>query len=686
MAINFNNFFNPQSVAVIGASSNSNKVGYALLKNIIGNQKRKIFPVNLKEKEILGLPCCESVLRIEEMIDLAIIAVPAEIVPQVLRECGEKKISSVVIVSAGFGEVSGRGVELENEIKEIAVHYNIALLGPNCLGVLDFHSDFNASFMATETFTQTKKGNISFFSQSGALGAAMFDWANKQGIGFSKFVSLGNEVVLTELDFLEFLQQDDSSQAALLYLEKISDGERFIQTMKNITTTKPVVMLKAGRSSRGKIAVKSHTGSLVSDDAVFEAVCEQTGVIVVHSLRDFFGIAKLFHIGILKPLNNVAILTNGGGPSIIATDLIEFSQSLTLAEFSQDLKQKIKNVSPQISAVHNPIDILGDARALQYKNVLDLLVAEKNIDVIFTILTPQMMTEISATAEVFVSSHKSKPIIPIMIGGAVIQDGVNVLQNNDFVNFNFPEDAILALDVLSAKMKKIKKKTEVLTHKQLSNLILLDFEATRQLLQSYNLESIGVLIKNKEDLVSQVKQLEFSDKKMAMKIVASDIIHKTDTGGVEINLEGETALLSAWDKIMVAALKNTSPERIQGVLLQPMVKGQEVIIGMKRDPIFGPVIIFGLGGVFVEVLKDVSMRIPPITDETAKEMIEKIKGFPVLNGLRDNEPVNFSALIKIIIAIARLSAERPEIKEIDLNPVMVNTEEAVIVDARLIIE
>jgi len=685
MTNNLQNFFNPQTVAVIGASNNQSKVGYALLKNINTNKERKIFPVNLKEKEILGLVCYSSVLQIEEEIDLAIIAVPAEIVPQVLRECGEKKISSVVIVSSGFGEVLGRGIELENEIKEIAIHYDIALLGPNCLGVLDFHSDFNASFMATKTFTNTKKGNISFLSQSGALGTAMFDWANKQGIGFSKFVSLGNEATLTELDFLEFLKNDDNSQAVLLYLEKISDGEKFIQIMKNITATKPVVILKAGRSNRGGEAVKSHTGSLVSDDAVFEAVCEQSGVMVVYSLREFFSIAKLFHIGILKPLNNIAILTNGGGPSIIATDLIEFSRGITLAKFSSELKEELKKVLPTTAVVHNPVDVLGDARALQYKSALEILVKEDNIDVIFTILTPQMMTEISATAEVFSSFHKQKPIIPIMIGGVVVQNGVSVLQDNGLVNFDFPEDAVRALDTLSSQTGAMKKKREVSTHKKLSHTAMLDFEKARQLLQSYGLISAGMLIKNKEDLITKIQQFKFDDKKMAMKIVSSDVIHKTDTGGVEINLEGESALLSAWDKIMTSVLNNTTQEKIQGVLLQPMVQGKEVIIGIKRDPVFGPITIFGLGGVFVEVLKDVSMKASPFTKEEAKEMIEKIKGFSVLNGVRGDQPVNFDALVTIIMAVARLSVEHPEIKEIDLNPVIVNTDEAVIVDTRLII-
>ena len=445
--MDFEKFFNPRSIAVIGASNSVGKVGYALLYNIIQNKDRKIFAINPEEQEILGTPCYPSVLKVPGEVDLAVIAVPAKIVPQVIRECGEKKIPFAVVISAGFKEVGGNGAELGREIKKIAEEYNIGLLGPNCLGVIDARSGLNATFGVDSPIA----GNIALLSQSGALGTAMLDWASEQGIGFSKFVSLGNEAVFTELNFLEFLKGDDDSKAILLYLEKISDGEKFAQLAKEITATKPVVILKAGRSDRGGEAVKSHTGSLTSEDSVFEAVCRQSGVIVVHSLHELFDVAKLFHIGILKPLKNLAILTNGGGPSIVAADLVEFSRSLTLANFSQELKDKLKKVLPKMGSVGNPIDILGDAPSLRYKDALEILAGESDIEAILTILTPQMMTETKETAEILTSYHKQKPIIPIMIGGSAVQQGVEVLKNNSLVNFDFPEDVVVALDALAFK-------------------------------------------------------------------------------------------------------------------------------------------------------------------------------------------------------------------------------------------
>ncbi len=673
--MDFNNFFNPRSVAVIGASNNKSKVGYALLYNLLASGGAKIFPINPKEQKILKKTCYSSVSEVSEEIDLAIVAVPAKIVPQVLRECGEKKIPFAVVISAGFKEIGGVGVELGSEIKEIAAEYNIGLLGPNCLGVIDARSGLNATFGVNSPAA----GNIALLSQSGALGTAMLDLAKDQGVGLSKFVSLGNEAVLTELDFLEFLKHDIESKAILLYLEKVSDGEKFIQLVKELTPTKPVVILKAGRSSRGGEAIKSHTGSVASEDSIFEAVCKQNGVVVVHSLRELFDIAKLFHIGILKPLKNLTILTNGGGPSIVTADLVEFSQSLTLTQFSPELKDKLKNVLPEMASVGNPIDLLGDAPASRYKDALEILAEKNDIEAILTILTPQMMTEEKTTAETLASYHEKKPIIPIMIGAEAVQEGVTALKKNGLVNFNFPEDVVVALDALALKKKKPKK--PVVTKKTQQNLTMMGFYETDSLLNDHGIDLVGYFVRTREELEAwDEKSL---GERFVIKAISEDIIHKTDVGAVKINLEGKDALLQAWDEIMAAGEQCEHPAKIEGMLVQPMVEGREVIIGMKRDPVFGSVIVFGLGGIFVEVFKDVSMRVPPIDEVVARNMIEEIKGSSILNGLRGEKPVNFDALIQVIMSVARLSVEHPEIQEFDLNPVMVNEKFAHVVDARL---
>ena len=673
--MDFNNFFNPRSVAIIGASNNKSKVGYALLYNLLATGDAKIFPINPKEREILDTLCYSSVSEVPEEIDLAVIAVPAKIVPQILRECGEKKIPFAVVISAGFKEIGESGAELGREITEIAKEHNIWLLGPNCLGVIDMHSGLNATFGVNNP----AKGGIALLSQSGALGTAMLDWAKDQAIGLSKFVSLGNEAVLTELDFLEFLKHDEQTKAILLYLEKVSDGENFIHLIREITPTKPVVILKAGRSSRGGEAIKSHTGSIASEDSVFETVCKQNGVVVVHSLRELFDIAKLFDIGILKPLKNLAILTNGGGPSIVTADLVEFSESLNLVDFSSEVKEKLKAVLPKMASVGNPIDLLGDAPSSRYVDALEILVLEDDIDAVLAILTPQMMTEAKKTAEVLAFFHHKKPIIPIMIGAEAVQEGVIALRDNSLVNFNFPKDAIVALDNIALKKKKSKKPAVAKEDQQ--NLAMMSFYETDALLTNYDIDLTGYFVKTREELEALDEQS--LGQSFVIKAISEDIIHKTDMGVVKINLEGKDALLQAWDDIMSISNQCVPPAKIEGMLIQPMVQGKEIIIGMKRDPIFGPTIVFGLGGIFVEVFKDVSMRVPVIDETIARNMIEEIKGFSILNGLRGENQVNFDALIQVIISVARLSVEHPEIKELDLNPVIVNEKDAHIVDARL---
>ncbi|MCK5590637.1 MAG: acetate--CoA ligase family protein [Candidatus Pacebacteria bacterium] len=673
--MDFNNFFDPRSVAVIGASNNKSKVGYALLYNLLASGNAKIFPINPKETEILDTPCYPSILDVPEKIELAVIAVPAKIVPQILKECGEKKIPFAVVISAGFKEVGESGAELGKEIIEIAKEHNIWLLGPNCLGIIDMHSGLNATFGVNSP----DKGGIALLSQSGALGTAMLDWAKDQAIGLSKFVSLGNEAVLTELDFLEFLKYDEQTKAILLYLEKVSDGKNFMHLVKEITKTKPVVVLKAGRSSRGGEAIKSHTGSIASENSVFETVCKQNGVIVVHSLRELFDIAKLFDIGILKPLKNLAILTNGGGPSIVTADLVEFSESLSLVDFSEEAKEKLKAVLPKMASVGNPIDLLGDAPSVRYRDALEILVLEKDIDAILTILTPQMMTEAKKTAEVLAFYHNLKPIIPIMIGAKAVQEGITALEENGLVNFNFPEDAILALDNIALKKKKLKKPAVAKGDQQ--NLTMMSFYETDALLTDYNIDLTGYFVKTREELEALDEQS--LGQRFVIKALSEDIVHKTDMGVVKINLEGKDALLQAWDDIISISEQCVPPAKIEGMLIQPMVQGKEIIIGMKRDSVFGPTIVFGLGGIFVEVFKDVSMRVPKIDETIARSMIEEIKGFSILNGLRGEKPVNFDALIQVIMSVARLSVEHPEIKELDLNPVIVNADSAHIVDARL---
>ncbi|MFH1170279.1 MAG: acetate--CoA ligase family protein [Candidatus Vogelbacteria bacterium] len=671
-----NNFFNPQSVAIIGASSNKNKVGFALLTNLLKSGQRVIYPVNVNSQELAGLKSYPSVTDISEKIDLAVIAVRADIVPQILTDCGVKKIPSAIIISSGFKETGELGKELEIKIASIAREYGIALLGPNCLGVIDCHTDFNASFAAQKP----PKGKIAFLSQSGALGTALLDLAIVDNIGFSKFISLGNETQLTEIEFLEYLAHDQDTEAILVYLEKLSAGPEFMRLCAEITKTKPVVVLRAGRSAHGVKAVMSHTGSLTPTDSVFLAACKQVGVITVESIREFFNLAKLFQLGIKQPLQRLVILTNGGGPSVVTADLIDLSRSLALVEFSAETKEALRKVLPPMAAVGNPIDIIGDALASRYADALRIVCAEKETDGVVLILTPQMMTEVEATAKLVTEFRQQKPILPVFIGGPTIETGLTYFKQNNLVNFTFPKDAIEALDNLARGIKKPERTiTENNTVTPTPSLSLLNFVETAKILEDYKINLTGVLIKEKTELATTLSKLGIAP--FVLKAISPDIIHKTDLGAIKLNLNNLEETEKAWVEIMA----RNPYIKLEGMFLQPMAVGKEVIIGMKRDPIFGPTILFGLGGIFVEVLKDTALRVAPVSQEMALEMIQEIKGAKILSGFRGEKPVDINALAELIVKISKLGIDHPEIKELDLNPVIITPEGIKVADVRIMV-
>ncbi|MCX6719468.1 MAG: acetate--CoA ligase family protein [Candidatus Taylorbacteria bacterium] len=778
-------FFNPKSVAIIGASSDKNKVGYALMANLLNTevkpqyetiqsqftevkpQRRAIYPISLSEKEILGLKTFSSLNDIpaSEKIDLALIAVRADIVPQVLTDCGERGIKNVTIISAGFREVGESGIVLENRLKEIAQKYGIALLGPNCLGTIDFNASFNSSFgpqpLMTENGSNLRSdlgnrrgltseirevrpwpaqpgfnsaGSIAFLSQSGALGTSLLDMAAKEGVGFSKFISLGNEAFLTEIEFLEYLADDDDTKAILIYLEKLSDGRKFMELVSKITQKKPVVVLKAGRSERGMRAVMSHTGSLAPDSAVFAAALKQSGAIAVESIREFFNMAKLFELGVFKPLRNLIVLTNGGGPSVVTADLIDLSRSLSMAELSIPVKQQLQKVLPPMAAVGNPVDIIGDALSARYEEALKILTMHisdicieppflhisdicKNggstaisdsvspklmakadtakIDAIILMLTPQMMTEVEATAKLISQYRNKKPIIPVFLGGPTIKAGLEYFKQNGLINFNFPKDAVEALDNLTvAEVQPLQTKTNPQRFNlckpsitEVQPLRMLSYEKTYSLLKDNSLSLDGILVKEKSKLISAISKLGKGP--FAMKVISADIVHKTDSGAVVLNVKSLEEANVAWDSMMakleVVYRGSTSAVEIEGILVQRMGAGREVIIGMKRDSTFGPTILFGLGGIMAEAIKDTSLRVAPIDEDEALNMMHEIKGISILNGMRGEKAVDFEALANILVNLSRLVMEHSEIKEIDFNPVMVTDERAVIVDARVMV-
>ena len=689
------NFFNPKSVAIIGASSDKSKVGYALMANLsqytsldsARDKSRKIFPISLDETEILGHKTYKSLDEIQDAVDFAVIAIKADFVPDIVRQCAKCGIKNIAVISAGFKEMDEHGADLEKEIAQIAKENDIALLGPNCLGSLDCHSGLNATFAPNIP----RAGKITFISQSGALGTAIIDKAVDEGIGFSKFVSLGNEASLDEIDFLQFIKDDTETEFVMMYLEKISNGPKFLTLAKEITKTKPIVVIKAGRGASGQKAVMSHTGSLASDDLVMRQAFHQAGIIVADSIRQFFNIAKLFSLGIKKPPTELVILTNAGGPAVITSDLVDLSTSLSLCKIDENEKAELKKVLPPMAGLNNPIDIIGDALSPRYDSALKIL-KHDSYQAIVVLVTPQMMTDDDKIAEVIANHSKNKILLPVFIGGQEVQKGIEVLKQNNLVNFDFPIDVVEALDKLALHRNKSKnensdntgddKTRDVQNHPSPSGTML-SYVETMKLLKDHGIVMTGILVKEKDDLREAMTKL--GGDSFGMKVMSKDVIHKTDMGAVKLHIKTLDEAEKAWDSMQANVLKIKPDADIEGMVIQPMAVGKEVIIGMKRDATFGPTILFGLGGIFTEALKDSSLRVAPVTKEMVLEMMHEIRGVNILKGLRGDKSVDFHNLANIIVSISNIAMSHPEIMEIDLNPVMAGADKVEVVDVRVMV-
>lgn len=672
--MNFDALFHPEVVAVVGARPEPDRVGFALMENLLNGGPRTIIPVTEEFPDIFGIPAVKSISEIEDAIDCAVIAVKATLVPQAVRDAAAKGARAVVVISAGFKEAGEEGKKLEDEISSIAKETGIALLGPNCLGVIDTASELNISFAPEMPLS----GRIALLSQSGAIGTAFLDWAHKEGIGISKFVSLGNEAGFPEVAMLEYLGGDRNTDAILVYLEHVSDGPRLLELLRSITPQKPVIVLRAGRTSRGASAVASHTGSLAPADSVFAAALRQAGAVPVESLRELFNIAKLLSLGIRGPLPRLAIVTNGGGPSVNAADLIELSRTLSLAPFDDATKDALRAVLPSMAAVGNPVDVIGDARRKRYDDAFSVLTAKEDIDAILAIVTPQMMTPSDDIAESVIEWNAKKPIIPIMMGGVSVASGIERLKEAGLVAFDTPPDAIEALDAIGGGGHKDVPKPQ---GKSENALVPMSFHEMRDLLSSYGVAINGNFITDRGALGGAWNAL--GAEKAALKALSPVSVHKTEAKAVRLDIASPEDAERAWDEIS-ANIRAVSPGApIEGMLLQPMFSGREVIVGGKRDRTFGPIVVFGLGGIFVELIKDVAMRVAPISHEEALAMLEEISGENYLNEFRGMPTVDKGELADIIVNVSRLLTEHPEVEEIDLNPVIATSDAAHIVDVRV---
>ncbi len=678
------NFFNPKSIAVIGASSNKEKLGYGILKNILDYKyKGRVFPVNLKGGRILGLESYKSVLDIKNKIDLAIIIIPSKSVNFVLERCGKTGIKNVIIISAGFKEIGGAGVILEEEMKKIAEKYDIKIIGPNCLGILDSINNLNASFANG----MVKKGSIGFISQSGAICTAMLDWADLNNVGFSRFVSLGNKSVVSEIEMIEFFKNDEKTKVVLAYLENITNGKKFMKVAAELAKIKPLIILKPGKSKASQKAMASHTGALASKEEIIKIAFRQAGIVRVNNLEELFNVTKFLSRNDYLNGNKIAIVTNAGGPGVICTDEIE-NNNLKLASLEKKTINILKKNLPAETSVNNPVDLIGDAKANRYEIATKTLLLDKNVDGVISILTPQTVTEISKTAEVLLNLSKKskKPLLTSFIGGVSIESEARRLNKSQLTFYDYPLQAVfslskfwqyqqsqkIALDYLEIinKNAKIKNKSAKILK---SNP---DFIEALNILKSYKIPIVkSLLAKNSSQAIKLVEEIGYP---VALKISSSKISHKTEVGGVKINVISDLEVKEYFNQ----ASKKLGA-KLDGIIIQPMIKGAEIILGVKKDENFGHLIMFGLGGVFTEITKDVSFRLAPIDKTEALKMIREIKSFKILDGYRNLPKVNIDFIADSLVGLSELVSDHAEIKELDINPLIVTEKECFAVDVRI---
>jgi len=692
-------FFNPKSVAIVGASRQKGKVGYEILANIMqGGYAGKLFPINPNTDSIEGLKCFPDLKSIGQVPDLVIIIVPAKYVPGLMEECAKVGVRSVIIITAGFKEVGKEGRDLEEQVVRIARRSGIRFIGPNCLGLIAPSHKLNASFGGD----LPTPGGIGYISQSGALLAAILDLANASGIGFSTLVSIGNKADIDELDIIQALGSQKDTKVIAGYLESITDGDTFVREAEEISYKKPILLMKSGGTEAGARAASSHTGSLAGGEVAYESAFKRAGVIRCESIKQQFDFAQAFANQPLPKGPKVAVITNAGGPGIMAADAIE-QEGLTFSKLEDETRTKLMGGLPPAANVYNPIDVLGDALADRYEFALNIVLDDPNVDSAIVLLTPQAMTQAKETAEAVVrlAGKKGKPVLACFLGAEKVKEGLQVLRQGNIPQYDSPESAVATLKVMTDHVrwrnrpKRVvrlfpvnRRKVESIVERHMRQGLLEIGEAeSKEILEAYGFATPkGSIATTAEQAANIAQQLGYP---VVLKIWSPDILHKSDVGGVKVGLKSEQEVKDAFDLMMYRIPKKRPEAHILGVLVQEMVRsGKEVILGMHRDPRFGPLMMFGMGGIMVEVLKDVSFYLAPLTGEEAKQMLMNTKTYHILQGVRGQEGVDIEAIAEGLQRLSQLVTEFPEIKEMDINPYVVGVPgtTSIAVDARISLE
>ncbi len=696
--------FAPRAIAVIGASRTPGSVGHAILSNLVlGGYTGVIYPVNPKAKSILGNRCVPSVDAIDDHVDLAVLVIPAPQVQGVVQACADRGTRHFVVISAGFKEIGGEGVQREASLKALAQERDLTIVGPNCLGIINTAPTVRMN--ATFGRDMPAAGPFGLISQSGALCTALLDYAKGVGIGFSRFVSFGNKVAVSETDLLLALAADPLTKAILMYVEELSHGQQFIETCQRIThgpNPKPIIAIKTGRTQEGAAAAASHTGSLAGSDEVYDAVLAQAGVLRVESVKELFDCAEVFVDPVLPHGRRTAIVTNAGGPGIMATDAC-IRNEMTLARFQEYTLKSLRYQLPPTSSLKNPVDVIGDAKHDRYRAALDAVSADEGVDQVVVIVTPQTMTDVTEIADVIreTKSFCGKPIVGCLMGLVDVSAGVQLLRKSGVPTYAFPEDAMRAVAAKCRFAEWTRRpllgyrhfpvdaaRVEALFDAELKagRSALVELKAL-EVFRAYGFPIVPyALATSAAEAAEAAAQIGFP---VVMKISGPTIVHKTDVGGVRLNLLDEAAVRTAYDEMIAAVRQKMSADtEIWGVLVQKMLpKGKEIILGMSRDPRMGPLLMFGLGGIYTEALKDVAFRLAPIRENQALEMIMGIRSHKLLRGFRGEPPSDLEAISDCLLRLSQLVTSHPRIRELDINPLLVYAagQGCMVADARVIL-
>jgi acetyl coenzyme A synthetase (ADP forming)-like protein len=712
--------FAPKSVAVIGASTKPDSLGRAVFKNILFHgYTGVVYPVNPKAKSILGVKAYPSVLDIPDEIDLAVIIVPAIAVANVLEECGRKGVRAAIVISAGFKEIGEEGAQRERELQQIAQRYGIALLGPNCLGIIN--TDPAVSLNATFAPGMPRQGNIAFISQSGALGVAALEYAQRQKIGLSKFISIGNKADLHENHLLDYLKDDPLSDVILLYVEDLEDPQGFHRLATEITSERPkkipILAIKSGRTLEGAKAATSHTGALAGSDEVYDSIFMQSGVLRVETIEELFDYAIAFAQQPLPHLTRslsasgegqvevkIAIVTNAGGAGILATDAA-VRHGVQLAEFTEETVRKLRELLPPTVNVANPVDMTGEPNEQRYETVVRTVLEDPNVAGVVVIAAPHILMSLENIARHIVRAvqeiHTEKPVLACLMAVTDARPAIEILEEANIPHYSFPERAARALAAMARYREwvhrprteyrvftdvQIEQARETIAHaKRQGRSLLLEPEA-HDVLKAYGFPVLQYrFAKSEDEALQAAREIGYP---VVLKIVSPDIAHKVDVGGVKLDIHSDAELRENYRQMLADVQKAKPDARIFGVFVQEFIKGgKETILGLKRDPLFGPLLMFGLGGIYVEALRDVTFRIAPIRELGVHRMIRQIRGFKILEGFRGEPPSDIDAIAECLARLSQLATQLEEIVELDINPLVVfeRGRGARVVDARIVV-